>query len=99
MLVTIMGGDRIHGPTYDEYFNVTASVQKVYKMRGQRRPRGFVNFLVCDLPDEMLRNGRPRRRTRLLIMGNFSKEYGLVIDGNGYLEKRGKDSRMKGRSC
>ena len=98
MLVTVTGGDRIYGPNYNEYFNVTASVQKVFK-RGQGRPRDLVSFLVCDLPYDLLKNGRPRRNTRLLIMGSVVKEYGLVIDGNGYLEKRGKDSKMKGRSC
>lgn len=97
--MTIVGGDRIHNPTYDEYFNVTASVQRVFKIRGQRRPRQFVSFLVCDLPNEMLKNGRPRRRTKLLIMGSVINNYGLVVDGNGYLEKRGKDSKRKGRSC
>ena len=97
--MTIIDGDRIYSPNYDEYFNVTASVQKVYKMTGQRRPRDFVNFLVCDLPGELLKNGQPRRRTKLLIMGTVIQDYGLVVDGNGYLEKRGKDSKRKGRSC
>ena len=99
MLVTIRGGERIHSPTYNEYFNVTASVRKVYKMRGQRRPRDFVTFLVCDLPDEFLKNGRLRRKTKLFIMGNVVEDYGLVVDGNGYLEKQGKGSRRKGQAC
>ena len=98
MLVTIIGGKRIHSAKYDEYFNITASVQKVFKMRGQR-PRNSVSFLVCDLPNELLSNSRPRRRTKLLIMGRVVKDYGLVVDESGYLERRGRESRTKGRSC
>ena len=86
MLVKINGGNRIRSLNLNEYFNVTARVEKVYKIRGQEKPRGSFNFLVCDLPDEMLENGRPRRKIKLLIMGNVDKDYGLVVDSNGYLE-------------
>ena len=98
MLVTITGGERIQSTRFDEYFNITASVQKVFKMRG-RRPRNFVSFLVCDLPDEMLNNDRPRRDISLLIMGRIVRDYGLVVDGSGYIERRRRDSGLKGRSC
>ena len=100
MLVKIIGGDRISSPNLDEYFNVTATVQKVYKRRGIERFDGFVNFFACDLPDTILkRNGRPRRNTKLLIMGNVKDDYGLVVDDNGYLEIQGRDSKRKGRAC
>ena len=68
--------------------------------RGIKRFDGFVNFFACDLPDTILkRNGRPRRNTILLIMGNVKDDYGLVVDDNGYLEIQGRDSKRKGRAC
>ena len=99
MFVTIIGGERIHSTNYDEYFNVTASVRRVFKMKGQKRQGDIVSFLVCDLPNELLSNDRPLPRTRLLIMGRVDKSYGLVVDGSGYLERRQGNSRRKGRSC
>ena len=100
MLVRVVSGKRIRSPNLDEYFNVTAVVQKVYKRNGIRKFNGSVNFLVCDLPDTILKgNSRPRRNTKLLIMGYVKDGYGLVVDENGYLEVQGRDSKRKGRSC
>ena len=100
MLVKIVRGKRKRSPNLDEYFNVTAVVQKVYKRSGIRRFKGSVNFLVCDLPRTILQaNGRPRRNTQLLMMGSVKDGYGMVVDENGYLEVRGRDSKRKGRSC
>lgn len=99
MIVTIRGGNRIRGPKLDEYFNVTASVRNVYKMTGQKRPKGRIHFLICDLPDRLLMNGRPRPRRTVLIMGNVDKDYGLVVDSKGYLEIQGRNSKRKGQSC
>ena len=100
MLVKVVRGKRKRSPNLDEYFNVTAVVQKVYKRSGIRRFEGSVSFLVCDLPRTILQaNGRPRRNTQLLIMGSVKDGYGLVVDDNGYLEVRGGDSKRKGRSC
>ena len=101
MLVKIIGGDRIHSPNLDEYFNVTATVKKIYKRRGIRRFNGFVNFFTCDLPDRAInkKHGGARRNTKLLIMGYVKDDYGLVVDDNGYLEIQGRDSKRKGRAC
>jgi len=100
MLVRIRSGRRIYDhPDYEEYFNITVQVQKVYKMRGQRNPRGTINVLACDLPDEILKDGQPRRNARLLIMGNVKDDSNLVVDSNGYIEIRGKESKRKGRAC
>ena len=83
---------------FDEYFNITASVQKVFKMKGPK-PRGSVSFLVCDLPNKMLKNDRPRRNISLLILVRVVKNFGLVVDGRGYLEKKQRLSRVKGHTC
>ena len=100
MLVKIIGGDRLSSPSLDEYFNVTATVQKVYRRRGIKRFNGFVNFFACDLPDTILKeNGRPRRNTKLLIMGYVKDGYGMMVDDNGYLEIQGRNSKRKGRAC
>ena len=95
----IIGGERIQSAYFDEYFNITASVIRVHKMRGRAKPHDIVSFLVCDLPNEMLKNDRPRSQISLLVMGRIVKDYGLVVDGSGYLEKRQRDSGRKARSC
>lgn len=99
MLVKIISGSRIQNPKFADYFNLTASVQKVYKRRGLKKFDGSVNFLACDLPDSVLRNDRIRRNTRLLIMGTVMEHYGMVVDGNGYLEIRELESKRRGRVC
>lgn len=99
VLVRIIRGGRTYDyPDYGGYFKLTAKVHKIFKNR-KRKVHSIASFLVCDLPDAALRNGRPRRTTKLLLMGHFDDNSNLVVDNNGYIEIQRRSSWRKGRRC